>query len=425
MIPVNETIESLIAPRAGLPHWILATQNESRSKLFSRGLPTRKEEEWRYTPSSIFSSRIYSTSHESKDTNSLKLLLGKENLPPHTFVFLNGSYVPAFTKSKDTIQFRSVGLAEADWNLVSSGDSSSFTDLLSRSSAGGGFILDIPKGISAEVLMIHVTSDGETSVASSNRNLIRVGVDSQLKLLEHHVSWNTSQHLTIQNTVVQVLERGSFEHYKLQHEGLGAHHISKIEATVSGDANYSHFLFNLESDYSRDEIKISLSEPGAKTHLAGLYTGVGKQHHEQMIQIDHKAKNCQSSQFFKGLLDDSSTGVFDGSVFVAPGSAGTQAEQLNKNLLLSPNAQAFTKPQLKILADDVKCTHGATTGEIDKQSLFYLQSRGIPKPKAVEILTSAYSDEIVQLVKWPQAKERIQNSIAQWITRKESHDKTI
>jgi len=215
------------------------------------------------------------------------------------------------------------------------------------------------------------------------------------------------------NTVCEIhlAEGAVLDHYKLQSEPLTANHIATTQAVVSAKANFSTHSFGLGGALVRNEIRVRFAGEHAEATVNGLYQLAGTQHMDNHTVIDHAVPHCNSHELYKGILDGKSRGVFNGKILVRHDAQKTDAKQTNRTLLLSDDATINTKPQLEIFADDVKCTHGATVGQLDEQQIFYLRSRGIGEAQARALLTFAFANDVVSRVRLPRLRERLEEAL--------------
>lgn len=202
------------------------------------------------------------------------------------------------------------------------------------------------------------------------------------------------------NAAVQILveDNANVTHYRVQKESPEAFQYGVTEVSLGRGSQYNSTNINLGAALSRHDIEVKFTAEGGEAWVDGLYMLNGSQHHDTHSVIDHAVPNCTSHQTYKGVLNDHSRGVFNGKVFVRENAHGTDAQQSNKNLLLSNDARVDTKPQLEIFNDDVKCSHGATVGQLEDEELFYLLSRGLPEPLARNLLTYGFAEEIVNKI---------------------------
>ena len=283
----------------------------------------------------------------------------------------------------------------------------------------GGLLVAIAGGavIEGEIEILHVATASQKPTMRHPRVLVIAGAGSQTRLVETYVT--AGEGVTLTNAVVEVVlgANAVVDHYKLQRESLAGYHVSRIEALVGASAVFRSYSFALGAALSRNDVNVVLGGEGADCVINGLYVVAGSQHVDHHTGIDHAKPHCTSHELFKGILDGHSTGVFNGRIRVRQDAQKTDSKQTNKNLLLSEDALVQTNPQLEIYADDVKCTHGATIGQIDEDALFYLRSRGIPAKEARGILTYAFAAELVGQVKAPGLRRAIELMLAERLGR--------
>jgi Fe-S cluster assembly protein SufD len=228
--------------------------------------------------------------------------------------------------------------------------------------------------------------------------LVIAEAGSKATIIESYKSDNGDR--TFTNTAIQIFveDNANLTHYRVQKEGTDAFHVGTTEVTLGRGSLYNSTNINLGGQLSRHDIHLKFTAEGGEAFVDGLYMLNGNQHHDTHSTIDHALPNCVSHQTYKGVLNDKSRGVFNGKVFVRENASGTDAQQSNKNLLLSNDARVDTKPQLEIFNDDVKCSHGATVGQLEDEELFYLLSRGISENLAKNLLTYGFAEEIINKI---------------------------
>jgi Fe-S cluster assembly protein SufD len=239
--------------------------------------------------------------------------------------------------------------------------------------------------------------------------IVLAGAGSRATIVESYAGADKS----LTNTAVQVFVDNSADltHYRVQRDSPGGFHIGITEVTVSSGSRYDSTSINLGAALSRHDIDVKFIAEGGEAFVDGLYMLSGKQHHDTHSIIDHQIPNCISHQTYKGVLNDNSRAVFNGKVFVREDAHGTDAQQSNKNLLLSNNARVDTKPQLEIFNDDVKCSHGATVGQLEEEELFYLLTRGLPNTLARNLLTYGFAEEIINKIKIEGIKSELDTAV--------------
>jgi Fe-S cluster assembly protein SufD len=271
----------------------------------------------------------------------------------------------------------------------------------------------VPDGVEAgaPVQLLFLTAPGADEAAAFPRVLVVAGRDSRLDVIETYASLGDGEYLTAAVIEIFVGEGARVTHCKVQDEAGSAFHVASTRAEVSNDGAYDLTTATLGARLSRHEVEVALVGPGAACRVDGLYIVGDGQHADTHSLIDHREPNCASRQNYKGILDGRSRAVFNGRVFVHEGARGTDAQQSNKNLLLSPDARVDTKPQLEIFNDDVKCSHGATVGQLEEEELFYLLSRGLHPDLARNLLTYGFAEEIVEGIKFESIRAQLDGAI--------------
>ena len=262
-----------------------------------------------------------------------------------------------------------------------------------------GAVVEIPEGTVVEK-PIHIVwvSTGQAGVVSQPRTLILAGRNAQASVIESFVSIGDGAAWTNAVTEIVAEENARIEHFHVQQENDNTIHTSFIEGLTERSGYISTISLSFGSRLARNDVKVKLNGEGAECAIDGLFVVGDKQHVDHHTTIDHSSPHCNSHQLYKGVLDDQSRGVFNGKIIVRKDAQKTDAIQNNKNLLLSTKAEIDTKPQLEIDANDVRCTHGATIGQLDAEALFYLQSRGISKLAARNLLTYAFAADLLERV---------------------------
>ena len=276
--------------------------------------------------------------------------------------------------------------------------------------AEDGAVLDIEAGRDSGLIhLVHVGVDG---TSAHPRHLIRLAPNARLTLIE--TSDGDGRYLHNPVLEIHVADGAVLTHVRVQTDALSAFHMATIYAAVAAGGTYDSFTLNAGARIARTEIHAALNGPGATAHLNGAQLLAGDQHADFTSVVRHAAPKGTSRQTVKNVLAGRSHGVFQGRIEVARGAQGTDGYQMNRALLLSPDAEIDTKPELEIFADDVKCSHGATVGELDAEQLFYLRARGIPEAEARSILVRAFLEEALEPVTDDTARELLETQIARW-----------
>jgi Fe-S cluster assembly protein SufD len=284
-------------------------------------------------------------------------------------------------------------------NHVVMGEENAFTTLNTAFLWDGAYI-NVPNGavLDKPIQLLFIATDREQAHAAQPRNLIIAGIDSQCKIIESYIGLAKNPYLTNTVTDIALGENSMIEHIKLQVENSTAYHFGTTRVQVNKASRYTSNVISLGSSIVRNNITARFDAEGGECTFNGLSLSRGTQIIDNHTFIDHAKPHCSSHELYKSILDDESKGVFNGKIFVRKDAQKTDAKQTNKTLLLSDGATMNTKPQLEIFADDVKCTHGATIGQLDDEQIFYLRSRGIDLDAARDILTSAFARDVVDRI---------------------------
>ena len=279
---------------------------------------------------------------------------------------------------------------------------------------GAVIMIDVGVEITAPIHVVDIAQPGSPTNASTTGVVIHVGSRGSATVVETRLGTGTEFGGSNVRTTITLDDDATLEHIVIQDLPADLVHLSRVEVVQGARSTLRSRSFNLGASYGRLAYHIELTGPGAHADLSGLYFGVGEQILDQQITVVHRAEDCTSRQLFRGVLDDASTGVFNGGIDVCAGADGTDAEQSNDNLLLSNRAEVNTQPRLEILADEVACKHGATVGQLDDTALYYLRTRGIAASEARRLLINGFADEVVDDV----SVEAIRN----WIIHRLGHD---
>lgn len=405
-------------------------RNTSLTAIRSQNFPTRKDEEWRYTPLKAIA--------ESSPVALVDTQISPQQIEPfakavpgaHLLVFVDGKFSSALSddlSSQDKLGLNirlmedldSESRKQAEGIIVHSKltDDNIFRHI-TNSLATSGLFIDLKPNADIEVplhLLFVNTKQTSTSVTHP-MNIIHLGQNSRLDIVQQFASLGDLQSLSFPADYIQLDDGSKLGLYKVGLESEETDHISNCAVQVANSASFEDHQYLLGSKLTRSNLEVNLSGNGAEVFLRGIYLGDKSQHLDIRTYIDHAQAYCSSDQHFRGILNGKSRGVFNGMVLVREHAQKTNAQQSNKNLLLSRDARVDTKPQLEIFADDVKCTHGATIGELDDNALFYLQSRGISRQDAAQMLTRAFAAEITDEIKIDTLKEYIQQEIESRLT---------
>jgi Fe-S cluster assembly protein SufD len=297
-------------------------------------------------------------------------------------------------------------------------NNSSF-DYLNLSNFVDGLFVHIPDNVVAEkpIQILNISGNVGAISFSSSRNLIVAGKNSQSTFVQKHIGLSGELYFNNVSTEMYIEKNGILNFYKVEVENDNSFHVEKTDVMQMRDSQFNHFNFTFSGKLIRNDINVNLSDENIESTLNGLYIANKSQHIDNSTFIDHAKPHSTSNQLYKGILDDKSHGVFSGKIVVAKDAQLTNAYQNSNSIILSDDARVDTKPQLEIYADDVKCTHGATVGQLDKSALFYILSRGIPKDKAMSMLITAFAESVVAELKIDELKDEINHLIFEHLNR--------
>jgi Fe-S cluster assembly protein SufD len=375
------------------------------------GFPGREDEEWRFTNlAPLTRTRFQPAERHALSAAEVERLV----LPAGDctrLVFVNGFLAPELSSLAELPAGAVVGsLAEAlrthpekvEPHLARHAlyEEHAFIALNTAFLQDGAFVF-VPPGqtIAAPIHLLFVSIAGAEPAVSHPRSLILAGEHSQVRLIESYVGPDGG--VTFTNAVTEVVAgpNAVVDHYKVQRESKAAFHVATLHVRQERRSTFSNHAITLGGALVRNEINALLDDEGCECTVNGLYLAGGRQLIDNHTVIDHARPHCNSHELYKGILDGQAQGVFNGKIWVRPDAQKTDAKQTNQTLLLSEEATINTKPQLEIYADDVKCTHGATVGQLDADSLFYLRSRGIALEEARSLLTYAFANDVVGRIK--------------------------
>jgi len=406
-------------------------QNDSKEKLSSMTFPTLKTEEWKYTNLKSLLNSEYKHSTQLEEvlvTNSDVDRLKFKNFDNYLLVFVNGvlkKELSDFEELKNEVFvstiFEAMGEREEIINKYISKiavDKTAF-DYLNLSSFIDGLFIQIPdnKILDKPIQMLNITGNKGAMTYTPSRNLIIAGKNSETSIVQNYVGIEGEQYFNTIASEIFVDQNALLNIYKVELENEDSCHFDKTDVLQKRDSKFNHFNFTFGGKLVRNDINTELSDENIECTLNGLYIGHDNQHIDNSTFINHAKPHCLSNELYKGILDDHSRGVFNGKILVERDAQLTNAYQNNNTILLSDDATIDTKPQLEIFADDVKCSHGATVGQLDESALFYILSRGIPREKAKSMLITAFAESVVEGVKIEPLRDKLNNLIFEHLNR--------
>lgn len=386
------------------------------------GIPTVKHEEWKYTRINEFFNKDY---HFTTDLNEQEfkasdlqpfLLPGHENA--NIIVFVNGHYHPEHSVLRSE-ELEIISLDEAAHNQYAPivgkhlGHSANYhkdgVNALNTAFIQEGVFVHIQKGKTANhpVYIYNVTDARNGNIFAQPRALVHIGENARIEMLETYVTIGADESFTNQVFEIAVEEAAIFNLYKIQNDAPNSTIVSTTHVHQVGKSVANVLTISLSGGLVRNNLNMVMSAPYCEANLTGLYLQNGNTHVDNHTVVDNREPNCLSNELYKGILDGHSTGVFNGKIFVRQIAQKTNAYQTNRNILLSENASVNTKPQLEIFADDVKCSHGCTIGQLDEEAMFYLKSRGISHETARALLLRGFALDVLDKI----ASEGVRNYV--------------
>ena len=385
-------------------------QQHSLQNAINIGFPTMKQEEWKYTYYNKILQQGFSfkTAEHTHTSSITKEFIDANATSSNRIVFINGIFHNEFSSlvNHPKINF---------WNSNNATESNTAEFLVEINNAlsTDGIFLEIGDHVIVdEPIEIFYLSDNNQAIINL-KNKIIVGKNAQVKFTEYAI--NTQQAATYNNIVtsINVAENANVEFYKIQDGGAGFYSTDNTFVHQAAKSVCNITTLSLSGEIIRNVLQFDINGERAAAHMNGLYLLQQNEHVDNRTLVNHNVANCESFELYKGILGGTSTGVFNGKIVVKQAAQKTNAFQSNRNLMLSNDANIYTKPQLEIFADDVKCSHGATSSQIEDSELFYLQARGIGKTTARGLLVFAFGEEIVEMIKPEALKIRMEKRIAE------------
>lgn len=424
----EETFRAVAEPPQLGAIWLRRLRDSAFDRFQQVGFPTTADEEWKYTNVAPIAKAQFAPMVDDLPTD-----LHEEDIESHLcpearesrIVFINGivqaelsnlTALPPGVVVMDLLEaigdpqhepgIRAELARHADYN------DDAFV-ALNTAMFGSGVFLRIPRGVKIEtpIHLLFLFQARFEQIASFPRVLIVAEENSEATVIESYGHLYEDPCFT--NAVIEVVVNAGarLRHYRLQQENLNAFHVATSKIDVGAQSSYDTTAITLGAALSRHTIGVRMDHEGAECWVDGLYMVDGKQHTDTHSLIDHRQPHCTSHQLYKGILDGKSRAVFNGKVFVRPGAQQTDAMQTNKNMLLSNEARVDTKPQLEIFADDVKCAHGAAIGQLDEDELFYLQTRGMHREVARNLLTYGFAEEVIAKIGIDSIKAQLDEAV--------------
>jgi len=393
------------------PSWLRDLRQQAAERFSALGFPSNRLEDWRYTNVAPITSVRFRPANRQPahrmPAEGLELLSWARSAASR-LVFVDGYFSPQLS-SIHTLppgvalsNIAAAVMAEEDFvsaqlaKIASCGESG-FVALNTAFLQDGAFLRIEPGAVVAEPIhLVFLSTQQSEPTMSHPRSLIVAERGSQATVVESYVNFGSGKHLSNAVTELVVGEGAVIEHATLARQTASMSHFATLAVRQGRANNVALHSFTLTSGLVRNDVTVELDGDGSECVVNGLFLGDGRAHIDNRTTIDHLKPSCSSQELYKGILDGHSAGIFNGRIRVRPAAQKTNARQTNKNLLLSPDAQINTNPQLEILADDVKCYHGSTIGQLDADALFYLRARGIDEDMARTMLTRAFANEMIE-----------------------------
>ncbi|HSR69099.1 MAG TPA: Fe-S cluster assembly protein SufD [Acidobacteriota bacterium] len=409
------------------PIQLRSLRKEAFNYFCDKGFPTTRDEDWKYTNLNPLTRTEFGLQQADplQASELSRIPFGDLQCPRLTFV--NGHFSQDLSTLDQmpqgvTVKTLSRALEEdADWLEEHLGrhaqyQDKPFTALNLAFLRQGAFIKVAPNTVVEKpVQVLYVTTGKAQDGACHPHNLVLVGENSQFKLVENYSALGQVRYFNNVVSEVVVGDNSVVDHFKIDLESLQAFHVNRTAVYQGRSSNYRNFFVAFGGAIVRNDINTVLDGEGSHCGLDGLFVTRERQLVDSFTVMEHAQPNCDSREVYKGILDDSSRGVFHGRIIVRQKAQKTDSKQSSDNLLISDNALVNTKPQLEIYADDVKCTHGATIGQLDDEGLFYLRSRGIPEEAARGLMIYAFASEVISRVTYKPLRERLHDYMADWL----------
>jgi Fe-S cluster assembly protein SufD len=404
--------------------WLRKLREDAFARFCQTGFPTTRDEDWRFTNVSAISRTQFSLERKSDVRISVSdLKTWQIEGACAQFVFVDGQFradlsrlgqlengITVSSIKEETA--RSAKLLEAHFGRYLDTQRDPFSALNTAFVEDGAFV-HVTRGVALEqpIHLLFISTAADSPRMVHPRNLLIFEKETQATVVEEYVSLGGGTILCNSATELVAGENSTISHYMIEREDKDAFNISTLRMQLERSANVASHSLLLGGGLVRNNVHPVLAGEGAECLINGLFVGNGRQHLDNYMHVEHASPHCSSRQFYNGILDDQAHGVFHGRIVVHKDAQKTDAKQTNRNLLLSDNAQIDTKPQLEIYADDVKCTHGATIGQIEENALFYLRSRGIDEVSARRLLLMAFAGECLDRMREGSAREHAEQLI--------------
>ena len=400
--------------RRGLtgPAWLRQRRGEAIARFAERGFPTPRDEDWKHTSLAPIMATAFDLNPDDDGLEPSEDAIAPFCVGAPTWtrlVFVNGRFSAKLSRLRPlggSVRIGSLGealITDADalrGRLGTPGEPLDAFGALNAAFWQDGAFVEVPDGVTVDepIHLLFVATAPGLAPVHHPRNLIVLGRESQATVVESYVALDGETYLTNAVTEVVIGPSGRLDHLEIGLESRRAFHVGATRLRQERGSRFTSCAITLGGRLVRNGVHALLGGEGAECRLSGLYAIGGTQHVDTHTDVDHASPRAQSRQLYKGILDGRARGVFNGRILVRPGANGTDAHQVNKNLLLSDEAEVDSKPQLEIFADDVKCGHGAADGQPPADAIFYLESRGLDEAAARTLLTYGFANEVLERI---------------------------
>ena len=420
---IVEAFERSVTAAPGEPSWLAETRRRAMARFVERGFPTTRDEEWKFTSVAPIAETSFTLAPGPVDVPSARLAPFSVVEASVELVFVNGHFAPRLSRlatlqpglQVDTLATAlSESAQDLEAHLGQPGfeENAAFTALNAAFARDGALVRVAPHVVvESPIHVLFLSTGGSEPFAISPRVVVVIGEDSHARLIETYASLDESVSFTNAVTEFVVGRQAVIDHYKVQQEAFHAYHIGTQHVRAARDSTFSSHSLTFGGAIVRNEVVAVLEGEGVDCTLNGLYLAGGNQLIDNHTTIDHATPHCGSHELYKGILSGRARGVFNGKIVVRPDAQKTDAKQTNRALLLSDDAQINSKPQLEIFANDVKCTHGATIGQLDDDAVFYLRARGLDLGQARSLLIHAFAREVLDRVRVDSLRARLERTL--------------
>jgi len=406
-------LDSLLSRWSDESDALVQMRNHAFDRFAELGFPTKKWEDWQFTDFSLFK-KVPFRMTEARDLVTIGGLENKLLKDCYSIIIINGHYQPDLTQLPEGVQVRTLLDVFLKNELPQLSNGNPFVDL-NTSFMNSGLAMDIDDNVQLDqpIHYLFITTGIDDSIMNHPRLIINVGKNSSAIVIEHYLSENTHLYWNNCVSISNQKPNSKLDHIRIQ-EDTG-YHTDNMICILQRDAQLRSTLFNHQTQLYRGYIHVEFHGENGHANLNGLSLLHDSNHMDTRVIIDHEFPHCNSDQFFKYILNDTSSGVFNGRIIVREDSQKTDSNQSNKNLLLSENATMHSNPQLEIYADDVRCTHGSTTGQLSEDVLYYLRTRGIEQRAAQKLIVKGFAREVFSNVKHEPTADYLNEQLNEWL----------